>query len=44
MLEHGGFLEFASDAGVRDLGLGEPREIDRLAEERRTPDRRASCR
>ena len=34
VLEHGRLLELAADAGVRDLGLGQAREVDRLAEER----------
>ena len=33
VLEHRGLLEPAADAGVRNLGLGQHREIDRLAEE-----------
>jgi hypothetical protein len=34
-LEDGRLLELAADAGVRDLRLREPGEIDGLAEERR---------
>ena len=32
--EHRRPLELAADAGMRDLGLGQAREVDRLAEER----------
>ena len=34
VLEDRRLLELAADAGVRDLGLGQLREVDRLAEER----------
>ena len=33
LLEHRRLLELASDAGLRDRGLGQPRHVDRLAEE-----------
>ena len=34
VLEHGRLLELAADAGLRDLRLGQARQIDGLAEER----------
>ena len=34
LLEHRRLLELAADAGVRDLGLAQARQVDGLAEER----------
>ena len=43
-LEDGGLLELAADAGVRDLGFRQAREVGRLAEHRPALVRAASCR
>ena len=44
LLEHRRLLELAADAGVRNLGFGQTREVDGLAEKRGARSRDASCR